>query len=123
MKNCCLRPNNRRLNINSNRRPVLNINFNINSNRRLNININSNDINSNDTNDINSNDINSNIKILKFRAITKNDSKFINYECCICLKKYTYESIATILECEHIFHKECLEKWFTKKKNCPICQL
>ncbi len=25
-------------------------------------------------------------------------------------------------ECPHFFHRECIEKWFKNKINCPICR-
>ena len=42
-------------------------------------------------------------------------------ECSIC-----YELIDTnnnqILKCNHVFHKECINKWLKKNNKCPICR-
>ena len=41
--------------------------------------------------------------------------------CSICLKKmYCNNSIST--ECNHIFHKICLETWLKNKDTCPLCR-
>ena len=40
--------------------------------------------------------------------------------CTICIENITYTK-STILDCSHIYHKECIEKWFTVSYNCPIC--
>lgn len=58
----------------------------------------------------------------KFRSINQNDTKYINPMCPICLSNYSFGSTVTILECGHIYHKECLDLWHTKKKTCPLCQ-
>lgn len=46
----------------------------------------------------------------------------INYEskCSICLSTNDVGIIET--ECNHTFHKNCLEKWLEHKKTCPICR-
>jgi len=44
-------------------------------------------------------------------------------ECSIC-----YENMCNsngnvkTLECGHQFHRECINEWFTHRKNCPICR-
>jgi hypothetical protein len=42
-------------------------------------------------------------------------------ECAIC-----YDTIngndKNILKCNHIFHKNCIEKWFQKSHHCPLCR-
>lgn len=40
-------------------------------------------------------------------------------ECCIC-----YEPIieGKKLNCEHIYHKECIDKWLIEKRICPYCR-
>ena len=44
-------------------------------------------------------------------------------ECIICGKEYEKGDKITILECEHKFHKECINKWLNEGKNiCPMCK-
>jgi len=43
--------------------------------------------------------------------------------CSICLEEFAPgERISLLLECEHIFHKECLAKWWNCSKECPNCR-
>tara|TARA_B100001063_G_scaffold211705_1_gene210196 strand:+ start:435 stop:869 length:435 start_codon:yes stop_codon:yes gene_type:complete len=42
------------------------------------------------------------------------------FTCCICLDE-SEENIKTLL-CGHKYHKECIEKWFTKEETCPLCR-
>ena len=42
-------------------------------------------------------------------------------ECSICLEICDKNSL-TLKECNHKFHKSCLENWMLKKNNCPICR-
>jgi hypothetical protein len=45
-------------------------------------------------------------------------------ECTICMNDFTEEdkNLQKTLECFHIFHTECINKWFLQKKECPICR-
>jgi hypothetical protein len=63
--------------------------------------------------------------------------KYVQTNCSICLNDYLinkwdsdtneisilnkYENI-TILPCQHIFHKKCIQEWFLHKQECPICR-
>lgn len=51
-------------------------------------------------------------------------------ECCICLEDNSLEQ-SIKLNCNHIFHKECIKKWYNEVKtnyqyklnfNCPLCK-
>jgi hypothetical protein len=44
--------------------------------------------------------------------------------CVICLDKFVEEpqKAAVALECEHIFHRNCLLPWFEEHQSCPICR-
>jgi len=47
--------------------------------------------------------------------------------CSICLEEYKNEDVLKKLDCNHIFHKDCLGSWInnnTNKNNktCPLCR-
>ena len=44
-----------------------------------------------------------------------------NEICSICLDEFVINDEINKLECEHKFHKECLDDWFTNN-NCPLCR-
>ena len=43
-------------------------------------------------------------------------------ECCICLEDIQVKKNQIKTKCEHTFHKKCIQKWITKKTNCPMCR-
>ena len=50
---------------------------------------------------------------------------FNNDVCSICLDNlYDEEECKEIIKikCNHMFHKECLEPWLIKQRNCPLCK-
>ena len=53
-------------------------------------------------------------------ASTLNDSYC---KCLICQCPYEEGEILTHLPCNHVFHKECVEEWLTKKDVCPYCRV
>ena len=78
------------------------------------------------------------IKIIYLDKITKKTIKQIfpkpeeynensqEKECIICLSKIKKkQKIQKLLKCNHIFHKECIDKWFisSQKIICPICKI
>lgn len=42
--------------------------------------------------------------------------------CRICLEDYIFKEPLKLLECSHIFHENCISKWFNKSNKCPICK-
>lgn len=44
--------------------------------------------------------------------------------CCVCLEEldFTESSSLQATHCDHVFHKNCLVRWATKKWNCPVCR-
>ena len=40
--------------------------------------------------------------------------------CSICFDKYSNGVIK--LQCNHVFHEECIKKWFTTRSTCPLCR-
>ena len=44
-------------------------------------------------------------------------------ECAICLCEFRYHEKGVIsLKCGHVFHKDCVAKWFEAHHTCPICR-
>lgn len=44
-------------------------------------------------------------------------------ECAICLEEFLAgENCQALPECNHLFHSECIDVWFSKKFTCPICR-
>ena len=51
------------------------------------------------------------------------ESSSTQTQCIICLCDYDQEDIIRILQCNHIFHKDCIDKWLLNEKTyCPICR-
>ena len=43
--------------------------------------------------------------------------------CSICLEEFKNQDILKKLNCNHIFHKDCLEPWINNNNlNCPLCR-
>jgi hypothetical protein len=49
------------------------------------------------------------------------DKEFENNECIICLEEMIKGEKIKILECGHIYHYNCINDWFKRVKECPIC--
>ena len=55
-----------------------------------------------------------------YNVLIKN---FENNECIICLEPMIINDKVKILQCGHMYHYDCINKWIEKKKeiNCPLC--
>ena len=43
-------------------------------------------------------------------------------ECSICYNNYDKGDNISKLNCSHIFHNECIKKWFLNSGTCPMCR-
>ena len=59
---------------------------------------------------------------LKKVMIRMKTNKFLVSQCKICLKPITNSSMCRMLNCYHIFHSKCIEKWFIEFLTCPVCR-
>tara|TARA_B100000161_G_C33454987_1_gene370817 strand:+ start:195 stop:425 length:231 start_codon:yes stop_codon:yes gene_type:complete len=46
---------------------------------------------------------------------------FENSECIICLENMIKGERVKILRCGHIYHYKCIDEWFKRKRECPLC--
>jgi hypothetical protein len=51
------------------------------------------------------------------------NKNFENNECIICLEPMLVGDKVRILDCGHMYHYNCINKWIEKKGkiNCPLC--
>jgi len=62
----------------------------------------------------------------KYQKINKLDQLITEQSVCsICLCSYQSGEYKRTLNCNHIFHKKCVDKWLLKsnKMDCPICRM
>jgi hypothetical protein len=45
-----------------------------------------------------------------------------NLECSICLIEFNENDHCRQLPCDHIFHSQCIDQWFTVSVVCPMCK-
>lgn len=42
--------------------------------------------------------------------------------CAICLEKCGAQDLVAVLQCTHVFHYGCVERWFESHRTCPLCR-
>ncbi len=47
--------------------------------------------------------------------------KLLNHTCIICLSEFKIGQSVKVLDCNHMYHNECINEWYKRKKVCPIC--
>jgi len=45
-----------------------------------------------------------------------------NIQCSICLSEYDNEDAVYQLNCDHIYHTDCINQWFKSNSKCPVCK-
>ena len=66
------------------------------------------------------------------RGFTKDQLKKVKYQelwqdeeikenCTICIEKFMAGDAFLMLNCNHHYHKDCIEKWLSQEKRCPCC--
>ena len=43
-------------------------------------------------------------------------------ECSICLNPVRYTRASKQLDCGHLYHRECIDKWMEFGDTCPMCR-
>jgi hypothetical protein len=81
-------------------------------------------MNNNINNNINNIDIDTNkYPIETYNNLIINIKQKNSDNCIICQDLFDINTNVKILDCEHCFHPECIDKWLKKCSNlCPICR-
>ena len=62
------------------------------------------------------------IPIVEFKSLKK-DIIDKNSSCTICLDDFEPDNKVRIVKCEHVFHRECIDKWLLENNfTCPTCR-
>jgi hypothetical protein len=68
------------------------------------------------------NDLDIKLKKIKYYRVKEND-KVMDNDCSICLSCFSKNEYHRTLECGHVFHKKCIDKWFKcNHSDCPMCR-
>ena len=51
-----------------------------------------------------------------------NHESYLNNECVICKDEFVLKQEVAMINCNHIFHKKCIDEWGSFKNECPICR-
>lgn len=65
------------------------------------------------------------LPVFIFKNSTSNEdmAEGSSIECSVCLSSLEEGEMArTLPNCKHVFHAECIDKWFSTHSNCPICR-
>jgi hypothetical protein len=56
----------------------------------------------------------------KYKKIKNSD--IFEDKCSICIDTFKVGEFHRKLSCNHCFHKKCIDSWFKKKNECPLCR-
>lgn len=65
-------------------------------------------------------DIPYNLNSIKYDEL-ENKEQYENF-CSICTENYKNLDEISLLECNHLYHKDCIKEWSMYKNTCPICR-
>lgn len=61
---------------------------------------------------------------LQVRTLKRGDEETTSetHMCAVCIESYKSGEVVTVLTCDHIFHKACIEPWLLDRRTCPMCK-
>lgn len=61
------------------------------------------------------------IPVMDWSDDTKKELK--DDQCLVCLDEFDLKQSVRVLKCNHVFHRECVDKWLCESHNsCPVCR-
>jgi hypothetical protein len=62
-------------------------------------------------------------KLGKYKKIKDSNKEILDLSCSICIENFKVNEYYRKLNCNHYFHKRCIDRWIKKDKNeCPMCR-
>ena len=59
----------------------------------------------------------------RYKRIKKTDKELLELTCPICIDLFKEGEYYRNLDCSHVFHKRCIDRWFIKDHSeCPMCR-
>lgn len=61
---------------------------------------------------------------LRVRTLRRGDEETASesHVCAVCIESYRAGEVVTVLTCDHVFHKGCIEPWLLERRTCPMCK-
>lgn len=47
----------------------------------------------------------------------------INESCTICIEQFLAGEDIAIMQCDHAYHKGCIDQWLMNNNSCPLCRV
>lgn len=66
---------------------------------------------------------NINLKIPNFLINQDNIDQYKNQQCSICCSEYDIGDNVSKLNCDHLFHYNCIKEWGCYNQTCPLCKI
>ncbi len=64
----------------------------------------------------------SQIKNIQYKKVKERDS-LTEVQCPICIENFSLGEYHKTLNCQHVFHKKCIDRWFKRDhSDCPMCR-
>jgi hypothetical protein len=62
-------------------------------------------------------------QIGRYKKVKKTDTQLLDVTCPICIDNLKEGECYRVLDCDHTFHKKCIDRWFKKDhSDCPMCR-
>jgi hypothetical protein len=59
---------------------------------------------------------------LKYKNVAS-DLKTAHPRCSVCMEEFTETALVRRMQCNHVFHKKCIDKWLLEYNyKCPMCR-
>lgn len=61
------------------------------------------------------------LKKIKVERFSRAEVREDYTQCSICLCEFEESDRVRVLPCTHVYHRNCIDKWFDESVKCPVC--